>query len=681
MTGEPVRRFLRPALQFGLPLIAAVLATAATAQQPARPPAGSLKMPPAPARPSSPPSTTAEKPLDTAEWLALPIDDLRRRAEGGETRAMEELARRLVAGIGVPQDSPAGARWLVRAAEAGSPAAAFNVGVMYERGFVVERDSTRAVEWYEKAVSGDVAVAKHNLALLLREGRGAARDAKRALDLLQSAARQGMTASMFALGDIYAQGELAPKDLPMALAWFAATAEFERRRGDRSETPLGKTTQQRIEAMRRGLTPAELERADKLGQMQVQTIVAALASKPEQAPPLPSMSGPAPDSDEAIGWPKTAFDRVRTIQQILIDLQHLRGTADGVAGAMTLAAIREFEKSAGLPETGEPSRELYVALRRVRQGQVAPPPPPMTSAEAARAMPKPDPAPDGWPDTRVEQIRTIQGLMAELKLITFRPTGELGPMTLAAIQDYQRKAGLGESGEPSHALYLHLKAQRDTAAREPPRIDIGKTDPPPAPPTSADIAKAVANPLRPAEPARAESTAKTEPAKPDPDGWPAGRSDQIRIIQALMAELKLINIQPTGELGPMTFAAIQDYQRKAGLGESGEPSHALYLRLKAQRDGSAREAAPEPEGARAQPPSEPKPATDSWPEDRTDQVRAIQILLRELKFMDRGPTGNLGPVTIGAIRDYQRTVGLPETGEASKALFDSLKETRANKRN
>jgi peptidoglycan hydrolase-like protein with peptidoglycan-binding domain len=62
-------------------------------------------------------------------------------------------------------------------------------------------------------------------------------------------------------------------------------------------------------------------------------------------------------------------------------------------------------------------------------------------------------------------------------------------------------------------------------------------------------------------------------------------------------------------------------------------------------------------------------------------VRAIQTLLRELKFMDRGPTGNLGPITIAAIRDYQRTVGLPQTGEPSKALFDSLNETRASKQN
>ena len=53
--------------------------------------------------------------------MALPIDDLRGFAHGGDLRAMEELARRLVSGIGVPQDSQSGAGWLLRAAEAGSP--------------------------------------------------------------------------------------------------------------------------------------------------------------------------------------------------------------------------------------------------------------------------------------------------------------------------------------------------------------------------------------------------------------------------------------------------------------------------------------------------------------------------------------------------------------------------------
>src|SRR5205085_2265099 len=71
------------------------------------------------------------------------------------------------------------------------------------------------------------------------------------------------------------------------------------------------------------------------------------------------------------------------------------------------------------------------------------------------------------------------------------------------------------------------------------------------------------------------------------------------------------------------------------------------------------------------------PDPDGWPSNRTEQIRATQGLLRDLKLMDIGPTGHVGPLTIAAIRDYQRMAGQEVTGEASKALFESLKETRA----
>ena len=154
---------------------------------------------------------------------------------------MEEMARRLVQGAGVPKDQQAGAGWLLRAAQHGSAQSAFNVGVMYERGFVVERDSTRAVEWYRKAVEANLPMAKHHLALMLREGKGVPRNGQEAVDLLRSASRQGMTAAMFTLGDIYERGDVAPKDPAIALAWFAITAEFDRQTNRGGDDALAKT--------------------------------------------------------------------------------------------------------------------------------------------------------------------------------------------------------------------------------------------------------------------------------------------------------------------------------------------------------------------------------------------------------------------------------------------------------
>jgi hypothetical protein len=237
---------------------------------------------------------------------------------------------------------------------------------MYERGFVVERDSSRAVEWYRKAADGNMPAAQHNLALLLRDGKGAPRDAKRAVELLRAAARQGMAASMFSLGDMYERGDAGDKDASAALAWFIIAAAFERQINHGEDTPLARTADQRAQALLRVLTPGEQQRAQQLGQTEFRAIVEALAP-PKPSPPVepaPSPVAAPPAGDDLPSWPKTPAEQIRAIQQALADLQLLRDKPDGVLGPMTRTAIRDFQRSAGLQETGEPGKDVYVALRQ-----------------------------------------------------------------------------------------------------------------------------------------------------------------------------------------------------------------------------------------------------------------------------------------------------------------------------
>jgi peptidoglycan hydrolase-like protein with peptidoglycan-binding domain len=382
---------------------------------------------------------------------ATSIDELRRHAEAGEVAAMEELGRRLMSGAGTARDAPAGAQWYRRAAEAGSPTASFTLGVLYERGVAVERDARMAVEWYRKAAAG-VPAAKHNLALLLRDGRGVAQDLPKAVELLRAAAYDGLAASMFMLGDMYERGSALPKDVAAALAWFILADRFERQANDSTETPLARNAQARAAALQRALGDADRERAGKIGHEEFQRIAAALSPKPAPSPePVPPVAATqpvpaAPSAAEAIAWPSSPVDQVKAIQQALIELQHLRGKADGAAGPATRAAIRAFEKSAGLAQTGEPTRELHAAL---------------SAALAQRAQPAPS---EPWPANAADQIRAIQRLLAELKLLNAEPTGTVGPLTRRGIRDFQRKAGLPETGEPSQALFEALKAARSSSA-------------------------------------------------------------------------------------------------------------------------------------------------------------------------------------------------------------------------
>jgi TPR repeat protein/peptidoglycan hydrolase-like protein with peptidoglycan-binding domain len=417
------------------------------------------------------PSTTTttpaakDKEASSVDWPALPIEEVRNRANTDDVTAMEELARRLVQGIGVAKDQQAAAGWLLRAAQRGSAQSAFNVGVMYERGFVVERDSTKAIEWYRKAAEADVPMAKHNLALLLRDGKGAPRNGKEAVELLRSAARQGMAASMFSLGDIYERGDEGLKDPAIALAWFAIAAEFERQTNRGGETALAKMASQRVQVLQRILMPGELERAQQFGQAEFKQIVEGLQPPKPAAPPPTETAGlprpafpplpPAAPASEPPGWPKAATDQIRVIQQALVDLKLLRDKPDGALGPMTRNAIRAFQRSVAMRETGDPTVDVFVALQESIKGETAKP----ESADKTQAAAA-EPIPDVWPNTTVDQVKVIQTLLRDLNFSREAPDGVLGPATRTAIRDYERSLGLAQTGEPSKTLFDSLKEMR-----------------------------------------------------------------------------------------------------------------------------------------------------------------------------------------------------------------------------
>ncbi|MFO1161440.1 MAG: SEL1-like repeat protein [Reyranellaceae bacterium] len=697
------------------------------------------------------PAAAAEKDTATPaapaiDWTTQPIDQVRAKANANDIPAMEEFARRLIQGIGVPKDQQAGAGWMLRAAQRGSAQSAFNVGVMYERGFVVERDSARAIEWYRKAADAGLAMAKHNLALMLREGKGAPRDGNEAIELLRSAARQGMSASMFTLGDIYDRGDVIPKDQAMALAWFAITAEFESQTNRDGDSQLGRTAAQRAQTLKRILLPGELERAQQYGQAEFKQIVAAL--QPPKPAPLsnpnetaPASPATAPESDPP-GWPRSTADQVRAVQQALFDLKLVRDKPDGTIGPVTRAAIRSFQRNANLRETGEPSKEVYAALKAALAKAEAKPetaaepakpdtakaeePRPSAVAAAEPAKPEPPTAadPPGWPKATIDQVKAIQQALVDLNLSRDKPDGDIGPVTRDAIRAFQRSANLRETGEPTKDVYAALQeaVARRKAEPDPPGwpkapveqvkaiqqalFDLGllrnKPDGDVGPGTrdairafqrdanlreTGEPTRDVYAALQEANARRAGSKPATEPSKSaapatsDPPGWPQATIDQVKAIQQALLDLDLLRDKPDGDVGPTTRNAIRTFQRTANLPETGEPTKDVYAALQdavGRRDARSSPASGPRAGAVIDPTPQQPPKVDpnAWPATETEQVKAIQQLLRELNFSGDEPDGLQGPQTRAAIIDYQRSIGLEETGQTSKALFDSLREMR-----
>ena len=564
----------------------------------APPPTGAPTTAPPTTAPPTTEAVTAAPPA-TVDWTALAIDELRAKANADEIPAMEEMARRLVQGVGVPKDQQAGAGWLLRAAQHGSAQSAFNVGVMYERGFVVERDSVRAVEWYRKAVEANLPMAKHHLALMLREGKGVPRNGQEAVDLLRSASRQGMTVSMFTLAEIYERGDVMPKDAAMALAWYAITAEFDRQTNRSGDNAVAKTAAQRAQALQATLLPGDLERAQQVGQSEFKQIVetlqppksrpsllpSELPPAPLPAPALPPAAFPVPAPAQAMapspplpaadsepdppGWPKTANDQTLVIQQALVELKFLSDKPDGAIGPVTRAAIRTFQRSIGARETGEPTKDVFAALRQamarrdaaasaqpapatIDLGMPEPPPAPPTSADIARTAPEPGTKIEAKTEPTAEPAKVESATAAPAKIDPPKP-----PMP-----------GI-EAATPASPPVVATSEQPKPA---PPAtaIDLGQPEPPPAPPTSDDIARA------------------------DRDAWPTSTVDQVTAIQRLLRDLNFSRDPPDGIYGPATRAAIVDYERTAGLAQTGEPSRALFESLKDMRGTMMRKSLPLP---------------------------------------------------------------------------------------
>jgi localization factor PodJL len=99
----------------------------------------------------------AQNMAEARRWAGL-------AAEGGDARAMHNLALFQFRGDGGPQDLEAAARWFRRAAARGVVDSQFNLAVMHQYGSGVPVDLVEAYRWYAIAARGGDDVARANAA-------------------------------------------------------------------------------------------------------------------------------------------------------------------------------------------------------------------------------------------------------------------------------------------------------------------------------------------------------------------------------------------------------------------------------------------------------------------------------------------------------------------------------------
>lgn len=309
------------------------------------------------AEPRPDPIVTGSIGLDPATVTPIKVSAprLAEAAAGGDPAAMFEIGARYAEGRGIAQDIPEAARWYERAANRGLAMAQFRLASLYERGQGIAADRNLASLWYEKAARQGNARAMHNLAVMLAEGIRDEPDYERAMSWFISAAEHGVTDSQYNLGVIYARGLGAAQDLVASYKWFAlAAAAGDGDAGKRRDEVAGVMQPEQLAAARAAVQAFSTKPIDKAANNPP-------ASTWDRAP----VNAGLPD---AMAMPASlaatsAGDLVREAQILLNAKGFKVGSADGKIGPMTRQAVRAFQRSAGLAETGEIDRGLIDALK------------------------------------------------------------------------------------------------------------------------------------------------------------------------------------------------------------------------------------------------------------------------------------------------------------------------------
>ncbi|MBW4567073.1 MAG: peptidoglycan-binding protein [Tolypothrix carrinoi HA7290-LM1] len=122
-------------------------------------------------------------------------------------------------------------------------------------------------------------------------------------------------------------------------------------------------------------------------------------------------------------------------------------------------------------------------------------------------------------------------------------------------------------------------------------------------------------------------------------------------LQQLLQQAGYFNTNPTGRFGSITRNALIAFQRNSGLPANGVANRQTW-------DALLRTS------------QEPTPPGVSI---STEQIRELQQRLRDLGYFNTNPTGNVGPVTIDALRRFQQDYRLYADGIADIQILEAVR--------
>ena len=195
------------------------------------------------------------------------------------------------------------------------------------------------------------------------------------------------------------------------------------------------------------------------------------------ATPVPSPDvTPAEDTTEAPAYdilrPGDGGDAVALLQERLIVLNYLSGTADGNYGEQTKKAVRAFQKANGLTVDGTAGAETQAMLYSTNAiaAEEATPAPTSTPKPSAKANATATPAPEKNTSNTLkkgdkgDEVKSLQTKLIELGYLTGKADGVYGTKTYEAVVAFQQANKLSADGIAGSKTQTKLNSNSAVAA-------------------------------------------------------------------------------------------------------------------------------------------------------------------------------------------------------------------------
>ena len=360
--------------------------------------------------------------------------------------------------------------------------------------------------------------------------------------------------------------------------------------------------------------------------------------------PLLSISNPVQAATPAVAALQglstgSTGEAVKVLQEALISRGiEVKGGADGRFGPMTLAALNEFQRSAGLELTSSVDEATAIAVGTTVS--------PLTGLAKGR-----------FGD---DVVRLQEKLIAAGFTPKGGADGHFGPATESALKAYQESEGLAISGIADELTVAHLSS---TTHEAPAEETHGSTE-------GDDGESVPSTDVEPETPTLAPEIAELTGVANGSVGAAAKAVQQLLIDAGV--ELRG---GADGAFGPVSQAALKSFQSSRGLEATGVADEATLLALTTtgsnQTDGDDESAVAVP--------SEFSQLVGLRPGALGDSVAALQRRLLDLGITVRGGAdGIFGPATTSSLETFQEQRNLEGTGIVDDATAAALAEPSAN---